>query len=71
MQHISPGSVYYQSTLKKYYYLIIIITSIVPISLKRIELHGAPSTGVGQSHSQGKMQKFINKLSDAVETQER
>ena len=31
-------------------------TSIAPISLKRIELSGAPSTGVGQTHSPGTMQ---------------
>ena len=31
-------------------------TSIVPISSKRIELSGGPSTGVGQTHSPGKMQ---------------
>jgi len=31
-------------------------TSIAPISSKRIELSDAPSTGVGQTHSQGTMQ---------------
>ena len=31
-------------------------TSIAPISLKRIELSGTPSTGVGQTHSLGTMQ---------------
>ena len=31
-------------------------TSIVPISSKRIEVSGAPSTGVGQIHSLGTMQ---------------
>jgi len=31
-------------------------TSIAPISLKRIELSGAPSGGVGKTHSLGKMQ---------------
>jgi len=31
-------------------------TSIAPIFLKIIELRGSPSTGVGQSHSQGTMQ---------------
>ena len=30
-------------------------TSIVPISLKIIKLSGAPSTGVGQTHSPGMM----------------
>jgi len=31
-------------------------TSIAPISSKRIELSGAPSGGVGQTHSPGAMQ---------------
>jgi len=31
-------------------------TSIAPISSKRIELSGAPTTGVGQTHSSGMMQ---------------
>jgi len=31
-------------------------TSIAPISLKRIELSGVPSTGLGKTHSQGTMQ---------------
>jgi len=31
-------------------------TSIVPISSKRIELSGAPSTGIGQTHTPGTMQ---------------
>ena len=31
-------------------------TSIAPISSKRIKLSGAPSTGVGQTHSPGTMQ---------------
>jgi len=31
-------------------------TSIAPISSKRVELSGAPSGGVGQTHSPGTMQ---------------
>jgi len=36
--------------------VIITKTSIAPISLKRIDLSGAPSTGVGQTHSLGTTQ---------------
>jgi len=32
-------------------------TSVAPISRKIIELSGAPSTGVGQTHSPGMMQR--------------
>jgi len=35
---------------------LIIITSIAPISSKRIDLCGTPSTGVGQTHSLCTMQ---------------
>jgi len=41
------------------YIAIVVITqqsSIAPISSKRFELSGAPSTGVGQTHSPGTMQ---------------
>ena len=34
-------------------------SSIAPISSKRIELSGAPSTGVGQTHSPGTMQRCL------------
>jgi len=40
-------------------------TSIAPISSKRIEISGAPSTGVGQTHSPGKMQ--ISSTNDQME----
>jgi len=33
-------------------------TSIVPISSKRIELSGVPSTGVGKTHSPGTIQSL-------------
>jgi len=39
-----------------YFYDLVIITSITPISSKRIELSGTFSTGVGQTHSPGTMQ---------------
>ena len=34
-------------------------TSIAPISSKRIELSGAPSGGIGQTHSPGTMQSPV------------
>ena len=43
-------------------------TSIAPISSKKFELSGQPSTGVGQTHSPGTMQS--SSTNDQLETYE-
>jgi len=44
-------------------------TSIAPKFSKEMELSGAPSTGVGQTHCPGIKSKFINKWSDGSNDQ--